>query len=102
MHNHEGLSGSLQTGLGIYYFLVMLMNLGFAAYFHYSAKDRLQTKIWMAVAGIFFIHAFLFRCHFGWSLPDLLRPSPSYVMYPAGDFVVPALRRAACLRLRRC
>src|SRR5438128_2682964 len=101
MHNHEGLSGSLQTGLGIYYFLVMLMNLGFAAYFHYSAKDRTQTKIWLAVAGVFFIHSFLFLFHFGWALPDALRDFINYVMNPVSYFFMTVAALIVFLRFRR-
>ena len=46
MHDTSGLSPSLQTGIGLFYFLVMLMNVGFAMYQHYEQKNKLQTMIW--------------------------------------------------------
>ena len=66
MHNH--LSDSLQTGIGLFYFLVMLMNVGFALYQHYERKDQLQTIIWGVVAGVFGVHALAYLLHFGWSI----------------------------------
>src|SRR6266496_4321062 len=45
MHDSHALSGPLQTGIGLFYFLVALMNLGFAAYQHYERKNKLQWLV---------------------------------------------------------
>ena len=47
----------MQTGLGVYYFLVVLMNVAFAAYLYYSAKNRGQAVLWSLVAAVFLIHS---------------------------------------------
>jgi hypothetical protein len=54
---HEYLTPSIQTGLSVYYVLVMLLNVGFAAYFFYQQRNRPQALLWSLVAGVFLIHA---------------------------------------------
>jgi hypothetical protein len=53
----HGMTGSVQTGLAVYYFLVLLLNLGFAAYYLFARKNPRQGLIWTLVGGIFLIHA---------------------------------------------
>src|SRR5207248_7006458 len=56
----DNLTVSIMAGLGVFYLLVMLLNVGFVAYQHSVVKDRKQTLIWTAVAGVFLIHAILY------------------------------------------
>jgi hypothetical protein len=51
----ENLTVSILIGLGVFYFLVMLLNIGFAADQHYVRKDRRQTMVWSAVSVLFLI-----------------------------------------------
>src|SRR5262245_5790522 len=100
MHDSH-LSDSMQTGLGVYYFLVALMNLGFAAYFHYHKNDRGQMLIWTAVAALFAIHGIAYLGHRGWILPDSIKNFINYIMGPTTYFVAAVLGLAAFLYWRR-
>lgn len=73
IYEHVHLDIGTQTGLGYFYVLVALMNLGFAAYWYYSQRDRKQTFIWTTVAGVFLIHAAFYLLHHGWVLPVFIR-----------------------------
>jgi len=99
MHNH--LSDSLQTGIGLFYFLVMLMNVGFALYQHYERKDQLQTIIWGVVAGVFGIHALAYLLHFGWSIFPWMQNFIDWVMNPVSYFVLAVAGFALVLIFRR-
>ncbi len=87
MHDHHGLAPSYETGLGIYYFLVALMNLGFAAYL-YQQKNRTQTLIWTAVSGVFVVHAAAYCTHHGWLMPEIIKNFVNDVMNPVSYFVL--------------
>ena len=54
---HENMTPSIQTGLVVYYLLVFLLNIGFAAYFLYRERNRSQAILWTVVAAVFLIHA---------------------------------------------
>jgi hypothetical protein len=100
MHNHEVLSGSIQTGLGVYYFLVVLLNLGFAAYFLFARRNVLQTLIWVAVSAVFLIHGVLFWSHHGFIIPHRLRELVDDMMNPVTYFVLATLGLYVFLRFR--
>ncbi|MFN4259371.1 MAG: hypothetical protein ACK4RK_08725 [Gemmataceae bacterium] len=68
-HENE-LTASVQNGLAVFYLLVFLLNVGIAAYYFLSQKDKLQTIIWGSVAGVFLIHALAYLAHLGWQLPE--------------------------------
>jgi hypothetical protein len=87
MHNHNGLSGGMQTGLGVFYFLVFLMNLGFAAYWHYQRKNARQSTLWVVVSSVFLFHAFLYLLHIGPVLPQGFKHVVDYIMGPTTYFV---------------
>jgi hypothetical protein len=53
---HENLTPSVQYGLGIYYLLVVLLNLGFAMYLHRVARRPGQALVWSLVAVVFLVH----------------------------------------------
>ncbi len=56
----ENLTVSILAGLGVYFLLVMLLNVGFVAYQNYVRKDRTQVLVWSGVAALFLIHAIIF------------------------------------------
>lgn len=88
MHEAHSLSGSLQTGIGLFYFLVTLMNAGFAAYQYFERKSSLQTMIWSVVAGIFFIHSAAYLVHAGWPIFPWLQHFVDWVMNPVSYFLL--------------
>src|SRR3979411_487873 len=92
MHAHH-LSTSLQNGLGFYYLLVAGMNVGFAAFFWTSLKNFAQAVLWLAVGGLFRLHAVAYFAHLGWVIPEVVQHTVNYVMNPVTYFV------AACAGL---
>ncbi len=100
MHNHE-LSGSIQTGLGVYYFLIVFLNLGFAAYCFRNQKNRVQSVIWAIVAGIFLIHAVAYLAHAGWIIPTSIKNFVDNVMNPVSYFVLAVIGLVIFLFFRR-
>jgi hypothetical protein len=92
MHEHT-LTTSLQNGLGVYFLLVALMNVGFAAYFFFTLRNLVQAVIWLAVAALFLVHSVAYFGHVGWVIPDWAQESINWVMGPTTYFV------AACFGL---
>jgi hypothetical protein len=88
---HNELSTSLQNGLGVYYLLVVLLNLGYAAYLFWSRRDRGQALLWAVVGGVFFIHAILYFAHLQLILPEGVRSTTTYVMGLYGGQLGPIL-----------
>jgi hypothetical protein len=101
MHDHESLSGSMQTGLGVYYFLIFLLNLGFAAYWHYSKNNAKQASLWSIVSAVFLFHAFLYLAHIGPVAPIALRDLVNEVMGPTTYFVGATAAFVAILSFRK-
>jgi hypothetical protein len=101
MHNHDGLSGSMQTGLGVYFFLVFLLNLGFAAWWRYDRKNAKQASLWMVVSAVFLFQSFLYLVHLGPVLPHAFRDLVNYVMGPTTYFVGASIGFWALLQFRR-
>src|SRR3954468_14496050 len=102
---HHGLSGPLQTGIGLLYFLCMLMNVGFALYQYYERKDQLQAIIWGVVAAVFGIHAGAYLAHHGWAISDpaflWLQNGIDYVMGPVTYFAFAVAGFTVLILLRR-
>ena len=65
MGNHDHLSGAMQTGLGVYYLLVSLLNVGFAAYWYSSAKNTRQATLW-SIVFVFVVAAVLILPSLAW------------------------------------
>lgn len=65
------LSESLQNGLGVFYLLCALMNLGFS-WHYYRRKDITSALVWLGVAGVFLIHMAAYFVHLGWVIPAAL------------------------------
>jgi hypothetical protein len=75
------LSNEIQNGLGIYYLLVGLLNLGFALYF-VRTKQLAAGVFWLAVVGVCLIHAGAYYAHLGWVLPAPFRNAIDFLMGP--------------------
>src|SRR5438094_5148246 len=82
---------SVQTGLGFYYLLVVLLNVGFAGYQYYIRRNRRQTIIWGVVAGVFFLHAVIYLVRQGPVLPQGFRDAITNVMGWYGGQMGPIL-----------
>src|SRR5258707_4710503 len=67
------MTSSIQLGLGIYYLLVVLLNVGFVLYWAYFAKDRKQTLIGSIVTGVFLLHALIYLVGKGPAMPAGIR-----------------------------
>src|SRR5205085_4731133 len=72
MHG-ERLTSHIQNGLGVYYLLVVLLNLGFAAYVFYFGRNKAAVVVGLAAAGVFLLHALAYFGHLGWMLPHGFR-----------------------------
>jgi cytochrome b/b6/petD-like protein len=86
MHGHEVLSTGAQNGLAWYYFLAMLLNLGFAAHFYFARKNIQQTIVWIAVAGLFLVHALAYFGGAAWVFPHEIRDLVNNIMNPVSYF----------------
>jgi hypothetical protein len=100
MHDSHGISGTLQTGIGLFYFLVALMNVGFALYHHSETKNKFQAMIWGVVSIVFFIHAGAYLSHHGWSIFDWLKDSIDFVMGPTTYFLLAVVAFSIVLYFR--
>src|SRR5205823_6373999 len=88
MHNHDALSDSIQTGLGVYYLVVAAMNLGFAGSSRRANRESRQASLWTAVAALFVVLGFVYLIHQGWTLPQGVRDAVNNVMNPVSYFVL--------------
>jgi hypothetical protein len=88
------LDSSIQNGLAVYYLLVALMNLGFAAYYFACAEPRRRDLglLWAAVAGVFLIHMAAYAMQAGWvislTLREMVDTATGPVSYTVGSMVV--------------
>src|SRR5579862_7129612 len=99
MHNNHSLSSSIQIGLGVFYLLCALMNLGFASYQN-SHRNRSQGRFWMFVACVFLFHALAYFFQAGWALPDGFKNAVNAAMNPVTYFVLALSGLAAVLYFR--
>src|SRR5262249_27261050 len=80
MHGSASLSHSTALSLAIFYLLVVVLNIGYAAYLLYVNRDRKQAAIWGAVAGVFLIHAALYLSSVRPMLPAGFRETTTRIM----------------------
>jgi hypothetical protein len=97
--DHHHLSDSMQTGLGVYYLLVAIMNVAFALHWR-REKNGGQFLIWSVVAGVFMIHALAYFFHAGWLMPEGVKTFVNNVMNPVSYFVLATAGLAAFLYWR--
>ena len=85
------MTSSIQLGLGIYYLLVVLLNVGFVLYWAYFAKDRKQTLIGSIVTGVFLLHALIYLVGKGPAMPAGMREFTTTLMGKYGGQAGPIL-----------
>jgi hypothetical protein len=56
---HHELPSSVQSGLAVYYVLAAALNAGYA-YYHIQRRNRPEALLWLVVAGLFLLHAFVY------------------------------------------
>src|SRR5262245_57549140 len=78
---------SLKTGLGVYYLLVVVMNVGFAAYMYYGVKNRAQAMLWTIVATVFLVHSLAYFAGANLILGQGIKNLINYIMDPVTYFV---------------
>ncbi|MEI7686529.1 MAG: hypothetical protein WCL32_16035 [Planctomycetota bacterium] len=100
MHGHD-LSDSTKTGLGIYYLIVALMNVGFASYLNRSSKNRSQALLWGGIAGVFLIHSLAYFLHADWVISHHITHAIDAVMNPISYFVISTAAFFAMLYFRK-
>ena len=94
MHGAEhGLGPSIQNGLAVCYLLLVVMNLGFAAYHLFISKNQQLTKIASICAGVFLLHALLYYpgIRSGLMLPESFRGFTTRLMGLYGGQAGPIL-----------
>lgn len=84
MHGHGGLSPTIQNGLGVYYLLVAVLNVGISIYFFGSKKDkdRMPAFLWLGVSVVFLIHALAYFGHLGWVAPRSILDAIDWFLGP--------------------
>src|SRR5262245_59663541 len=75
------LSSEIQNGLAIYYVLVALLNLGFAAYC-FRTTQTLAGVVWAAVTLLCLVHAGAYFAQRDWVLPAPFRNAIDFLMGP--------------------
>jgi hypothetical protein len=80
MHGSQTLTHSTAFSLAVFYLLVVVLNLGYAAYQLWVNRDRKQAAIWGLVAGVFLIHAALFLSPARPMLPQGFRDTTTRIM----------------------
>ncbi len=91
MHGSENLTASIQNGLGVYYLLLVLLNLGYVVYQVVNRKNLVQAVIWGAVALLFLVHAGAYFARLGWVLPIGVREDSTNFMGLYGGQLGPIL-----------
>jgi hypothetical protein len=80
MHGSYDLPPSLQNGLGVFYLLVVILNLGFAAYQFYVKREPRLAATGAIFGLVSLIHAGAYLAHLGWALPAALRTETTDLM----------------------
>jgi len=91
MYESSGLTPSIRTGLGVYYLLVVLLNLGYVGYLWFFTRERRVALFWTAVAAIFLIHAGAYFAGLNWILALSIRDATTRLMGAMGGQLGPIL-----------
>jgi uncharacterized membrane protein len=87
----EYLTSVQKIGLGIFYLVAVLLNVGFAAYWYLRRRDLTQTAVWGIVSLVFLVHAFLYLVGPGPILPRSFRDTVTWLMGLYGGQAGPIL-----------
>jgi hypothetical protein len=91
MHGSEGLTSSIKIGLAVFYLFAAGLNVGFALFQFFKARNRPQGILWGAVALVFLIHAVLYLAGVSLVLSSSFRDFVTYVMGLYGGQMGPIL-----------
>src|SRR5262245_7115195 len=94
MHGPDSLTPGIKTGLAAFYLIMVLANLGFAAYQYRRRRDVGQAVLWAAVAGVFLLHAVVI-VPLGIVLPEGFRNFTTWLMGLYGGQAGPILYTVA-------
>lgn len=99
----QPLDKGLQNGLAVYYFLVALLNLGFAAWYQWGSEPRKKNiaAIWTGVAALFLLHAAAYFFQAGWVIPLGLREFVDQLTGPISYTTLSILAFVALLYWRK-
>ena len=82
---------TMQNGLAVFYFVVVLMNVGYGLY-HLRVSKRIgEAFVWFLVAGLFAVHGVLFAAHNGPVIPYAFRDFTTNLMGAWGGQAGPIL-----------
>src|SRR5262249_2621271 len=97
------LDKGLQNGLAVYYLLVALLNLGFAAYYQWYCEPRKKNiaAIWAGVAALFVLHAIAYALGAGWVLPLGIRETVDHFTGPVSYTMLSIVAFTAMLYWRK-
>jgi hypothetical protein len=87
MHGSHDLPASTQTGLAVFYAMVVLLNVGFAFYQYRVRRNFGQAVLWSIVALVFLIHTAAYALHAGWTMPQGIKSTIDLFMNPVTYFV---------------
>lgn len=88
MHGHsDHLSTGLQVGLGMFYFLCLVLNLGMAYYCWIKKNDR-HAYIWAGVGGAFLILSLVNFLHLNFRIPHAVTAGVNWAMNPVSYFII--------------
>src|SRR6059058_295272 len=95
------MSATFETGLGIFFLLGMLMNLGFASYYFRAEKNATAGLFWTIVAGLYLVHAVGFLGHLGLVMPQGTRAAVDAMMGPVTYTTLSVVGFCAFIYFRR-
>jgi hypothetical protein len=91
MHGSAHLDASTQNGLAVFYLTLVLLNLGWVAYYAFVAKNKGQALLGLVIGGVFLLHVLAYFAHWGWELPHGLRDFTTRFMGAWGGQAGPIL-----------
>jgi hypothetical protein len=94
------LDTGLQNSLSLYFFLVALLNLGFAA-FLFRRRRLASAGLWVAVAALFLVLTLGYGFHAGWVVPIGLRGATNALMGPVTYTTMSMVAFVVLLTFRR-
>src|SRR5262249_13833538 len=97
MHGSNGLEPGVQTGLGIFYAICVLLHLGF----WWCQPNRAKAAPWLAVIGLYAVLAGVYFAHLGWAMPQSMRDLIDTLANPVSYFVGSLVAFAIFLKFRR-
>jgi hypothetical protein len=80
MWENLALWDSVQSGLGVYFLLCALLNMGFAL--HYRKSNINATFVWLGVTFLFVILGVAYMVQLGWALPEGFKQLVDLLMGP--------------------